>query len=253
MKFFDLKNISERYLYLINPISPEKIITLGKMLRLNSDSRVIDFGCGFGEVLALWVEQFGISGEGIDIREFACQRARQRIASAGFADRIEISCADGASYSFARHDFDVAVCSGATFIWDGFAASIRAMREAIKINGRLAIGEVYWLTDQVPADFRLQQKEVNREIDLLAMAHQEGFDFEYVLRASHDDWDHYEAGNWYGLVRWIEENPDHPERQEVIDYLHQSQDEYLRYGRQYFGWAIYILSPMSYQTTPPKS
>ena len=246
MKFFDLKNISERYLDLINPISPEKIVTLGKMLRLNSDSQVIDFGCGFGEVLALWAEQFGISGVGIDIREYACQRARQRITAAGFADRIEISCADGASYPFARHAFDLAVCSGATFIWDGFAASIRAMREAIKDGGRLVIGEAYWLTDQMPSDFRLQQKEVNMEVDLLKMAHDEGFDFEYMLRASHDDWDRYEAGNWYGLVRWIEENPDHPERQEVIDHLHQSQDEYLRYGRQYFGWGIYILSPMDY-------
>lgn len=244
MKFFELKNISERYLDLINPISPEKIVTLGKMLRLNTNSQVIDFGCGFGEVLALWAEQFGISGVGIDIREYACQRALQRIASAGFADRIEISCADGASYPFARNAFDVAVCSGATFIWDGFAASIRAMREAIKDSGRLVIGEAYWLTDQMPSDFRLQQKEVNMEVDLLKMAHEEGFDFEYMLRASHDDWDRYEAGNWYGLVRWIGENPDHPERQEVIDHLHQSQDEYLRYGRQYFGWAIYILSPM---------
>jgi len=246
MKFFDLVNISERYLDLINPISPEKIITLGKMLRLNSNSRVIDFGCGFGEMLALWAELFDISGVGIDVREYACQRAHQRIASAGFADRIEISCTEGASYPFARKAFDVALCSGATFIWDGFAASIRTMREAIKDGGRLAIGEVFWLTDQVPSEFRLQQKDVNMEIDLLAMAHQEGFDFEYMLRASREDWDRYEAGNWYGLVRWIEENPDHPEREEVIDHLHQSQQEYLRYGRQYFGWAIYILSPMDY-------
>jgi hypothetical protein len=63
------------------------------------------------------------------------------------------------------------------------------------------------------------------------------------VRASHDDWDTYEAGNWYGLSRLIEENPAHPERQDVIDHLHESQSEYFRYGREYFGWAIYLLTP----------
>ena len=64
------------------------------------------------------------------------------------------------------------------------------------------------------------------------------------MRASHDDWDHYEAENWRGLLRWIDENPNHPERQQVIEHLHQSQDEYTRYAREYFGWAIYVLNPV---------
>jgi hypothetical protein len=67
-----------------------------------------------------------------------------------------------------------------------------------------------------------------------------------VLRASPEDWDRYEAGNWLGLLRWIDENPDHPERQQVIDHLHESQDEYFRYGREYFGWAMYLLHPVRY-------
>ena len=84
------------------------------------------------------------------------------------------------------------------------------------------------------------------EYELLQITREEGFDLEYVVRASHDDWDRYETGNWYGLIRWIEENPDHPERQDVIDHLHKAQDEYLRYGREYLGWAMYILNPIGY-------
>lgn len=53
----------------------------------------------------------------------------------------------------------------------------------------------------------------------------------------------YEADNWYGLIRWLEENPEH---QEVIDHLHKTQDEYLRYIREYMGWAIYVLNPAQY-------
>ena len=84
------------------------------------------------------------------------------------------------------------------------------------------------------------------EYELVKVAREEGFDFQHMVRASHDDWDRYEAGNWYGLAKWIEENPDHPERQEVIDHLHKVQDEYLRWGREYCGWAVYTLTPKKY-------
>jgi len=44
----------------------------------------------------------------------------------------------------------------------------------------------------------------------LRAAREEDFDVQYVARASHDDWDRYEAGNWDGLLRWIEEIPPTP-------------------------------------------
>lgn len=243
MEFLDLKNISERYLELVNPTSPEKILTVGKVLGLKEDSRVIDFGCGFGEVLALWGQHYGISGVGIDIRPYACERARHKLSVRGMAERFEIICGSGSEYRFEPHAFDVAACIGATFIWGGFGQTIRAMKDAVHKRGKLAIGEAHWLTDQVPPTYA-NREHLLTEFELLQIARKEGFNLEYVVRASHDDWDHYESSNWYGLIRWIEENPDHLERQQVIDYLHESQEEYLRYARQYFGWAIYILNPI---------
>ena len=246
MKFLDLKNISERTMELLNPTSAEKIIKAGQIARLKPGDKVIDFGCGFAEPLVLWAERFGISGVGIDLRPYACQRAQEKVIEHGLADRLQIVCGDAANYTYPAHSFDVAACIGATFIWDSFADAVHAMKQAILPAGRLVIGEAYWLTDDVPAEFRAQQTEVVDEVELLQGARQEGFDFEYVLHSNHDEWDRYEADNWYALLDWIEENPDHPERQEVIDHLHESQDEYTRYGRKYFGWGIYILNPVRY-------
>jgi ubiquinone/menaquinone biosynthesis C-methylase UbiE len=246
VKFLELKDISERYMELLNPTSPEKIIKAGQIAGLKPGGEVIDFGGGFAEPLILWAERFGISGVGIDIRPYACQRAQHKVAERGLANRIEIVCADAAQYAYNPQHFDVAACIGATFIWGNFGEAIHAMKGAIRPDGRLVIGEVHWLTDNVPEEFRLQQTEVIAEAELLKMAHQQGFDFEYVLHSNHDEWDRYEADNWYGLLRWIEENPDHPERQQVIDHLHESQEEYTRYGRMYFGWALYVLCPFSY-------
>jgi len=245
MKFFDLVNIAERYMEIVNPSTPEKILTVGKILGVSQDSRIIDFGCGYGEVLALWVERFGISGIGIDIREHACERAQNKMHKRGMAERIEIVCANAAEYPFRKHSFDVALCIGASFIWGGYRPTIHTMKKAIHTGGKLVVGEAYWLKGGVPSEYA-EQQTFHTEYELLQITREEGFDLEYVVRASHDDWDRYEAGKWYGLIRWIEENPDHPERQDVIDYLHKAQDEYLRYEREYLGWAMYVLNPIRY-------
>jgi ubiquinone/menaquinone biosynthesis C-methylase UbiE len=207
---------------------------------------VIDFGTGFAEPLILWAERFGISGVGIDVRSYACERAKKKIAVRGLSDRIEIVCGDAGKYVYPPHSFDLAACIGATFIWGSFKEAVHAMKDTVLPQGKLVIGEAYWLTDDVPVEFRAQQTEVQTEVELLQGAREEGFDFEYVLHSNHDDWDRYEADNWHGLIRWIEDNPQHPERQQVIDHLHESQDEYVRYGRMYFGWSLYVLNPIRY-------
>jgi SAM-dependent methyltransferase len=241
MDFFDLVNISERFMELVNPASPEKILRFGEHLGLRDGMRVIDFGCGFAEPLVLWAEEFGIQGIGIDIRPYACERARAKITSRGLGGRLEIVCMDAAKYEFPTRSFDVAACLGATFIWGGFEGALRAMRSAIVPHGMLGVGEVYWLQETIPTKYQQRPEDTLREIDLLRLARQAGLTVAGIVRASHDDWDRYQSDNWRGLLVWLAENPSHPERGEVVAHLQQTQEEYLQYGRQYLGWAMYAL------------
>ncbi|OGO34942.1 MAG: hypothetical protein A2W35_08300 [Chloroflexi bacterium RBG_16_57_11] len=247
MKFLDLKDIAERDIELVNPTSAEKILAIGRLAGMAPGKTLIDFGCGYAEPLVLWAESYGISGLGIDIREKAVQRARAKITRLGLAERLEIVHGSGADYSFEPGSFDYAACVGASFIWGGFRSALDAMQRAIRPDGKMIVGEVYWLKETVPHELAQAQSEFHSEAWLLRAAREAGFDVQYVVRASHDDWDRYEAGNWDGLLRWIEENPAHPERQQVIDHLHESQDEYFTYGREYFGWGLYLLNPVRYR------
>lgn len=244
----DFYRIANHYIQIYDPISPEKLFTVGEVLGVNKNNRVIDFGSGSGELLALWAEKFGISGIGIDIGVNAYNRATAKMQGRDLSGRIEIIQADASKYPFEKHAFDAALCIGATFIWGAYREALHAMKEAIRPTGKLAIGEVYWLKGNVPQEYiaTTAPKDTRYEHELLEITHEEGFDLQYLVRASHEDWDRYEAGKWRALVQWIDDNPDHPERQEVIDYLHRSQEEYLRYQREYLGWAIYVLSPMKY-------
>lgn len=245
MELFDFYDLSERYIELVNPTSPEKIITVGRYLELNAQSRIIDFGCGYAEPLVLWALNFGASAIGIDIRKKACQRAERKIADRGLSGRIRITCGNGAEYRYEKQAFDVASCLGASFIWGDFKKTVRGMRDAIRPGGRLVIGEPYWTVDTVPSRYRKLEPNVHTEFQLLQTARKECFTFEHLIRSNVDDWDRYEGSNWYGLVRWLEETPDHPEREQVVDWLRKAQDAYLKWGRQYIGWAIYVLKPMA--------
>ena len=243
MDFFDFKNIAERQMEIVNPTTPEKLLAVGRMLGLGEGDRVIDFGCGYAEALALWAETFDIWGVGVDVRAAACERAEKKMQARGLGDRIEIVCGKGAEYEFEEGSFNAATCIGATFVWRGFLPTVRAMKRAIRPGGRLAIGEAYWLSDDVPHEYAASEPEIHQEHRLLEWARDEGLDVEGVMRASSDDWDRYETGNWRGLLEWLGENPDHPDRHEVVGHLRESQDEYVRYARRYVGWAMYVLLP----------
>jgi len=243
MNFFDLVDISEKYMELINPSSPEKIVRLGKFLRFEPGKRVVDFGCGMAEPLVLWAKDYGISGIGIDVRREACDRAREKIKENKLDDKLEIICMKGAEFKPDKADFDVATCIGASFVFGGFRETIQAMKKLIVPGGRMGIGEPYWLSSQVPNEYVRLESNIHSEYELLHIVREEGFEIEYVIRASHDDWDTYESDNWYGLVRWLEDNPDHPERHEVINHFHTYQVRYFKYGREFLGWAMYALAP----------
>lgn len=241
LTFFDLVDISEKYMDIINPSSREKLLKIGSVIGLKPGQRVLDLGCGFGETLALWADVYGINGVGIDIRKAACERAVRKMIDRGLSDRIEIVCQDAASYVFEHGSFDAAVCIGATFIWpDGFRDTLQVLSSAVKSSGRLVIGEATWRNSRVPPELALKEK-FPTEPELLQIIREEEAELLYVIHASQDDWDRYESDNWYGLIRWLEENPGHPDALQVAQHLHTTQEEYLTVGREFYQWALYAL------------
>lgn len=243
MNFLDLKDIAERFMEIVNPSSAEKMLKVGEIAGLKPGDRVMDYGCGFGETLALWAEHFGVGGVGVDIRPYAATRAREKMARLGFADRIEIVCGSATDYPAEPHHFDAAACIGATFAFGGYRETIRALKQVTKPGANLILGEPYWRNFLVPAEFAATE-HFHTEAELVKITHEEGYAFKGILRSSEDDWDRYESGNWFGLIEWLKENPGHPNEAEVRQHLLESQQEYFRFGRANIGWGMVVLSPV---------
>lgn len=238
----ELVSITQGGLAIMNPTTPAKVLAAGKAAGLREGSRVVEVGCGNGTILDLWGREYGISGLGIEAREDACTRAEEAIRSSGLSGRIAVRCMDARDYA-PDEPFDCAASIGASHIHGGFSATLDALLGLVHDEGTIVIGDRCWRSDRVPPEFAREWPDVLTGYEILSLAREAGLDVAAVVRSSADDWDRYESGIWQAVLSWLGDHPDHPDRDFMTDYLHRIQDEYLGYGQEQMGWAMYVLVP----------
>lgn len=245
MDITELITISQGMLAIMNPTTPEKVLAAGRAAGLREGARVVETGCGNGTILALWGREYRISGVGIEAREDACRRAEQAFREAGVEDRITVRCMDAREY-VPDEPFDCATSIGASHIQGGFEATLDALMGLVTDEGTIIIGDRCWRSDRTPPEFAREWPDVLTGYEILSTVREAGLDVAAVIRSDENDWDRYESGIWQALLSWLGDNPGHPDRDFIIDYLHRLQDEYFGYGREHMGWALYVLVPGSY-------
>src|SRR5919108_3089612 len=136
--------IAERDHELQNPTSPDKIRLLGRYLRLGPESQVLDVASGKCGPAAVLAGEFGCRITAIERAPEFVAAARERIAAAGLSERIELVEQDAATVDLGRGRHDVAMCLGASFVWDGLAGTLAALAPATRDGGAVVVGEPYW-------------------------------------------------------------------------------------------------------------
>ena len=238
-------NITESAHRIHNPITPEKLATLGAALRLESGARVLDLGSGSGEMLCTWARDHGVIGTGIDMSGLFTEQAKLRAEELGVADRVKFIHGDATGY-VADEKVDVAACVGATWIGGGVAGTIELLAQSLRAGGIILIGEPYWrqtpptedvakgcLADSISDFLRLPE--------LLASFDRLGYDVVEMVLADQDSWDRYEAAQWLTMRRWLEANPGDEMVKEVRAQLTSGPARYAAYTREYLGWGVFAL------------
>ena len=238
-------NITESAHRIHNPITPDKLATLGAALRLEAGARVLDLGSGSGEMLCTWARDHGVTGTGVDMSQLFTEQAKRRAEELGVADQVEFIHADAAGY-VSDEKVDVAACVGATWIAGGFAGTIALLAQSLRPGGIILIGEPYWW--QLPPTEEIAQGCLAHSISdfltlpaLLASFRQLGCDVVEMVLADQDGWDRYEAAKWLTMRRWLEANPDDELAPEVRAQLSTEPERYATYTREYLGWGVFAL------------
>jgi SAM-dependent methyltransferase len=240
-------NITESAHRIHNPITPEKLSTLGAALRLEAAVRVLDLGCGSGEMLCTWARDHGLVGTGIDMSQLYIEQAKLRAKELGVADQVKFIHGDAAGY-VSDEKVGVAACVGATWIAGGVSGTIKLLAQSLHNGGVLLIGEPYWR--QFPPTEDVAKGCLANSIsdflmlpELLASFGHLGYDVVEMVLAGQDGWDRYEAAKWLTMRRWLEANPDDDFAKEVRAKLTSEPYRYAAYTREYLGWGVFALMP----------
>jgi len=240
-------NIAESAHRIHNPITPEKLATLGAALRLESETRVLDLGSGSGEMLCTWARDHGIVGTGIDMSQLFTEQAKRRAVELGVADQITFIHGDAAGY-VSDEKVSVAACVGATWIGGGVVGTIGLLARSLRAGGIILVGEPYWR--QLPPTEEVAKRCLANSIsdfrmlpELLASFGRLGYDVVEMVLADQDSWDRYEAAKWLTMRRWLEANPGDDLAKDVRTRLTSEPERYAAYTREYLGWGVFALMP----------
>ena len=70
-----------------------------------------------------------------------------------------------------------------------------------------------------------------------------GFELAEMVLADADSWDRYEAAHWPTILDWLAGNPDDPDAGAMREMLDRDRSTYLRWGRRYLGWGVFVCRP----------
>lgn len=240
-------NITESAHRIHNPITPEKLATLGAALRLEAGARMLDLGSGSGEMLCTWARDHSVVGTGIDMSQLFTEQAKRRAVELGVADRVEFIHGDAAGH-VSDEKVDVAACVGATWIGGGVAGTIELLARSLRPGGIILVGEPFWR--QLPPTEEVAKGCLAHSIadfltlpELFASFGRLGYDVVEMVLADQDGWDRYEAAKWLTMRRWLEANPDDELAKEVRAQLTSEPVRYATYTREYVGWGVFALMP----------
>jgi SAM-dependent methyltransferase len=243
LRFHEIAETTHR---ILNPFSLEKLELLGEICGLQPGMTQLDLACGKGEMLCQWARRHRIEGIGVDISEVFLADAKARAVELGVTDRVTFVSSDGAEYVKGIDTrFDVVSCIGATWIGQGLLGTLELMKPALRDrDSLLLVGEPFWhepppeeaypLLSETRDDFT----SLEGTLDRFEVA---GFELIEMVMASLDGWDRYEAMQWAVCSDWLREHPDDPDAAALAGWIDKNRHTYLRFGRRYLGWGVFVL------------
>jgi SAM-dependent methyltransferase len=251
-KFFD---ITHREHMVCNPTSSAKLARLVGLLRLPAEARVVDIACGKGEFLIRLAEAYGVRGIGIDISPFYLAEAGRQLQARAPGAAVDFRQMNGADFRPEEpHSFTLASCIGASWVFGGHAGTMDALAGMIAPGGWVLVGEPFWLqppSEEYLAAAGLSMDAFGTHLDNAEAGEPLGLELVHTFVSSKDDWDEYEGLQWYAVAEYARSHPDDPDLPELLERVAKGKDEYLRWGRDTLGWAIYLFRDRPFRRATP--
>jgi cyclopropane fatty-acyl-phospholipid synthase-like methyltransferase len=222
------------------PLSEAHAALLVERLTVSSGSRVLDLGCGWGELLLRAVASGGgdVTGTGVDTDVQALERGRMLAAAYGLGDRVTFIEGEAAAWEGSA---DRVVCVGASHAWAGTKETLLALGALVRPGGRLLFGDGCWERPPEPAAATLFGDNVLPLETVVKHADAAGWRVLHLSSADQREWDDFEATWRAGRQEWLLEHPDDSQAAEVRTVLDDQLREYVTGYRGVLGFCYLVL------------
>lgn len=222
--------------YLISMVSIDDLIKFGYSLELNEKTNVLDLCCGYGEVLKIWSEAFGVQGTGVDISHEFIEIGQKRLKDSE-NDKITLVEDDALTYSDLVK-YDVVILSE-TF--DSVEKTLSLGEKFLKASGILVYQKVYSKIQNPPKELLDFEGEVLPLQELNHKFRSLGYYITHMASDSNAEWERYITWSARRDMTTLRNNPQDLKNKEWIDKWYQM---YFDYRRKYQGQALFGLEKL---------
>jgi SAM-dependent methyltransferase len=235
--------LAHRHLPVAAPIDRAGVGEVLGLLPIDTDSRVLDVGCGRAALLVDLLAERGASGTGVDLDADALQVARASAQARGCAGRLTLLHAPALEVSFAQ-SFDLTLCIGSSHALGGPTAALEHLARWTRPGGHALWGEGFWRRAPDPdylSAIGSAEQDLGTHQDNVAAAQARGWSLVWSAVTSDADWDRYEGLYRLAMARHLAEHPDDSEADAFRERSERWYASYLRWGRDTLGFALYLL------------
>ena len=223
----------------INMLPVESYFEIGSVLGLNESSHVLDLCCGYGEMLRLFSKYFRSFGVGVDISKGFVEEGQRRLGESGLSDQVKLISGDARGWT--EDGYDVACLVGEQRVFSGFSNTLSVLLEKVTQRGKVVIGTIYYLSQDVPQELIDFEGPGETEKEIFTIVKDQQCIITYIGRGTRSEWDRYISWSTRNHLKSYRAKTDQTGRDQQHEWMHRWHDMYIDYRMKHQGWATYVI------------